>query len=136
MLLSKFIFEVFSKFQKIYRSYQPYSRECFKNCKNSLRPRLLWNSFLHMQVLTCSLQYSYCKQVFGKLLGRPARVLKIDFSMDVLTGISRDFRSSYFFSKKFSQPFTEHRRTPLDGYIRHCREMSNCSKVFFNNDAK
>ena len=108
MLLSKFIFEVFSKFQKIYRSYQPYSRECFKNCKNSLRPRLLWNSFLHMQVLTCSLQYSYCKQVFGKLLGRPARVLKMDFSMDVLTEISRDFWSSYFFSKKFSQPFTEH----------------------------
>ena len=43
---------------------------------------------LHVQkqALTSSPENSFSKQVFGKLLGRPASVLKLDFAMDVSLG--------------------------------------------------
>ena len=58
------------------------------------------------------------EELFGKVPGRPTSIVKKNSTLDILLGICRNFRSSYFFKtpivgcfRKFKQPFS---RTPME----------------------
>ena len=58
---------------------------------------MLWSSFLQKQAQTGSLQNSCSKELFGKVPGRPAGVLKKDSTLDVLLGGMQRFPEQLFF---------------------------------------
>ena len=63
------------------------------------------DSFLQKQTLTVSLQNSCSKELFGKVPGRPASVIKKDSAVGFLLGNMQNFSEQLFFQNTNEQMF-------------------------------